>query len=55
MLLAASGAVPPDQRLELRRLDRVSRALLEKETLEAAEFEALIRGAGTDTGKQHVA
>jgi cell division protease FtsH len=36
-------------------VDRVSRALLEKETLEAAEFEALIRGDGTDTGKQHVA
>jgi len=36
-------------------LDRVSRALLEKETLEAAEFEALIRGDSTASGQQHVA
>ena len=35
-------------------LDRVSRALLEKETLEAAEFEALVRGEGADSGR-HVA
>jgi cell division protease FtsH len=35
-------------------LDRVSKALLEKETLEAAEFEALVQGAGADSGR-HVA
>src|SRR5262249_17462801 len=32
-------------------LDRVSRVLLEKETLEAAEFEALVGGAGAATGR----
>jgi cell division protease FtsH len=35
-------------------LDRVSKALLDKETLEAAEFEALVQGAGVDPGR-HVA
>ena len=35
-------------------LDRVSKALLDKETLESTEFEALIRAAGPDTGR-HVA